>query len=144
MGLQVNCQTTLKNIKTVQFVKIGGDTMIQMSLDDAKIILNGLVKSEYNDSLLRIYEKRDSLNGNVIKLQKDEITLLSAKIDNQSKMIENFKGVMNNKDAQLFISKQIIDQQKREIKKQKRIKKLSLVANVVLPIVAVFAILGIN
>lgn len=140
----MNCQTTLKNIKTVQFVKIGNDTMIQIPLDDAKIILNGLVKSEYNDSLLIAYEKRDSLNGNVIKLQKDEIILLSTKIDNQTKMIENFKGVMNNKDAQLFVSKQIIDQQKREIKKQKRIKKLSLVANVVLPIVSVFAILGIN
>jgi len=144
MGLQMNCQTTSKNIKTVQFVKVNGDTLIQMSLDDAKIVLNGLMRSEISDSLIKAYEIKDSISMNTIKLQDIENTLLKAKSSNQEKIIENYAKIIENKDDELNISKYIVQQQKKEIRKQKIIKKISLVGNVVLPVVTLFTIIGLK
>lgn len=140
----MNCQTTSKNIKTVQFVKVNGDTLIQMSLDDAKIVLNGLMRSEISDSLIKAYEIKDSISMNTIKLQDIENTLLKAKSSNQEKIIENYAKIIENKDDELNISKYIVQQQKKEIRKQKIIKKISLVGNVVLPVVTLFTIIGLK
>ena len=140
----MNCQITSKNIKTVQFVKVNGDTLIQMSLDDAKIVLNGLMRSEISDSLIKAYEIKDSISMNTIKLQDIENTLLKAKSSNQEKIIENYAKIIENKDDELNISKYIVQQQKKEIRKQKIIKKISLVGNVVLPVVTLFTIIGLK
>lgn len=140
----MNCQTTSKNIKTIQFVKVDGDTMIQMSLEDAKIILNGLMRGEVSDSLTKAYEIKDSVSMNTIKLQDIENSLLMAKSSNQEMIIENFTQIIKSKDEELNISNNIIQQQKKEIRKQKIIKKISLVGNVVLPVITLFTIIGLK
>jgi dGTP triphosphohydrolase len=115
-----------------------------MSLDDAKIVLNGLMRSEISDSLIKAYEIKDSISMNTIKLQDIENTLLKAKSSNQEKIIENYAKIIENKDDELNISKYIVQQQKKEIRKQKIIKKISLVGNVVLPVVTLFTIIGLK
>lgn len=140
----MNCQTTSKNIKTVQFVKINGDTLIQMSLEDAKVILNGVLKSEVTDSLLKVYEDRDSLNGSTISLQLSEINLLKNKLKNQDEIINNYEEIVKLKEGEIEISKHIIEKQKKEIRKQKVIKTIALIGDVALPVATVFIILGMK
>lgn len=140
----MNCQITSKSTKTIQFVKINGDTLIQMSLEDAKVILNGILKSEITDSLLKVYEDRDSLNGSTIILQLSEINLLKNKVKNQEEMINNYEEMVKLKEGEIEISKYIIEKQKKEIRKQKFIKTLALIGDVALPVITLFVILGLK
>ena len=72
-------------------INSNGDTLVIMHLEDARIILNDLLEYEIADSLLTVYKEKDSLNTNTISLQKDVITKLTQKSQNQELQLENFQ-----------------------------------------------------
>ena len=55
MALQMNCQTMSKSVEGIKYIKVNGDTLIQMSLEDAKIILKGVLDGEIADSMISVY-----------------------------------------------------------------------------------------
>jgi hypothetical protein len=144
MALQVDCQTTSKSIERIKYVKINGDTFIQMSLEDAKVILKGVLDSEIADSLINIYTFRDSVNSGIISMQIEEIRLLQEKSSNQQMLSNNLNEMLKNKNSEVDVLNKIIADQKKEIRKQKVIKTLALIGDVALPVITLFVILGLK
>ena len=138
MALQVDCQTTSKSIERIKYVKINGDTFIQMSLEDAKVILKGVLDSEIADSLINIYTFRDSVNSGIISMQIEEIRLLQEKSSNQEMLSNNLEEILDNKDSEVALLNKIIIDQKKQIRKQKFIKTLALIGDVALPVITLF------
>ena len=115
-------------------VNLKGDTVIQMSLADAKIILVTVFDKQIADSIIAVYETRDSLNSSTITLLKSEVDLLKDKVGNLNTMISNDTKIIVNKDSEITLLNQTIKDQKSEIRKQKVLKILGFTAAVVLPI----------
>ena len=132
MGLQVHSQNTLTRVQAL--VNSNGDTLIQLSLSDAKIILTDVLSKSYSDSLISIYSIRDSIHNNIIILQKEEISLINEKFNNQKTITENLNQILTNKDKEIELLNDTIKKQKKEIRKQKFLKVLGFTAAVVLPI----------
>ena len=78
----MSSQPTSKDIGRVQALEINGDTLIQMHLLDAKIVLKGVLDGEVADSLLTIFMLRDSINNSIIQIQVSQIKLLQEKSKN--------------------------------------------------------------
>lgn len=132
MVLQANSQTISPRVQAI--VDSKGDTLIQMSLADAKIVLTDVLSKQYADSLIAVYEQRDSVQNNSIVLQREEIVLLNEKLDNQNSIIDNLNQVLENKDKEIALLNETIKKQKKEIRKQKFLKVVGFTAAVVLPI----------
>jgi|TARA_R100000664_G_C2731387_1_gene121861 hypothetical protein len=112
-----------------------------MHLEDARIILNDLLEYEIADSLLTVYKEKDSLNTNTISLQKDVITKLTQKSQNQELQLENFQTLLDNSNKVIAYKNDTIDQQKKEIRKQKFQKILGFSGSILLPILTLLALL---
>jgi len=135
MKLQANSQTistTESRVKT--FVNQYGDTLVQMCYKDARTLLKDVLEYQYTDSLLGTYKDRDSLNTKTIALQKETIVKLSIKEVNYENIIDNLKNISENKDNEINLQLDIIKQQKKEIRKQKFYKSVSIVVAITLPI----------
>jgi len=138
-------QNTLTEKNRVQvIVNEKGDTLIQMSLDDAKIILTSLIEKDITDSILAQYIVKDSINTNIILIQSSKIYFLNEKINNLESIIENCKTILYNKDSEIAIMNEIMKKQQKEIKKQKRLKIIGFISAAVLPIVTLFTIMGLK
>ena len=111
-----------------------GDTLLQIPIEDAKIILTDLLQKEYADSMLIVYSLRDDLNKSTISLQLSEIKLLQEKCKNQELLSDNLNKIITNKDTEIVYLNDTIKKQKKEIRKQKFLKILGFTAAVVLPI----------
>lgn len=136
MTLPILSQTISKGeVKTI--VDDGGDTLVIMNLEDAKIILNDLLEYEIADSLLTVYKEKDSLNTQTITLQKEVIFKLMEKSDNQSDQIKNFQKLIDNKNEELGHKDDTLKQYKKELRKQKLLKFLGFGGSVILPIIAI-------
>lgn len=134
MVLQTHSQTILKpRVQTL--VNSKGDTLIQMSLSDAKIVLVDILQKQVADSIICEYEKKDSLQNKTIYLQLDEIRLLQNKLSNEKLMVGNLNTIINDKNTEIEILNNTIKKQKREIFKQKVQKIIGFTAAVVLPII---------
>lgn len=135
MKLQANSQTistTESRVKT--FVNQHGDTLVQMCYKDARTLLKDVLEYQYTDSLLGTYKDRDSLNTKTITLQKETIVKLSIKEVNYENIIDNLKNINENKGNEINLQLDIIKQQKKEIRKQKFYKSVSIVVAITLPI----------
>ncbi len=142
MALPARSQNTLKEQERVQAViNEYGDTVIQMSLSDAKLILKVVLEKEINDSLLSVYTVVDSLNKNKISLLVNKIEALQLEKQNLTEMVSNLNAVLKNKDAETQILNDIIKKQKKEIRKQKIIKIVALVGDVVLPVATLLTVI---
>ncbi len=141
MALQSHSQTTSTEERVTSFINEQGDTMVVMAYEDAKLLLRDVLYYEYVDSLYHEYKERDSLNTNTIAMQKNILDAYAQKITNIEEINENIKTVIANKDGELLLKDDIIKQQKKEIRKQKRLKILGYIGSVVLPIVVVILIL---
>ena len=140
MVLPAVSQTTSKGeIKTI--VNQKGDTLVIMHLNDAKKILTDLLQCEVTDSLLTVYVERDSLNSEKIILKDNLIEKLNLQNENYKKIVSNLETVINNKDEIIVFKDRTIDQQKKEIKKQKFLKKLGFVGCVLLPVITLIIVL---
>ena len=122
-------------------INSNGDTLVIMHLEDARIILNDLLEYEIADSLLTVYKEKDSLNTNTILLQKDVITKLTQKSQNQELQLENFQTLLDNSNKVIAYKNDTIDQQKKEIRKQKFQKILGFSGSIILPILTLLALL---
>ena len=122
-------------------INSNGDTLVIMHLEDARIILNDLLEYEIADSLLTVYKEKDSLNTNTISLQKDVITILTQKSQNQELQLENFQTLLDNSNKVIAYKNDTIDQQKKEIRKQKFQKILGFSGSILLPILTLLALL---
>jgi gamma-glutamyl phosphate reductase len=140
MVLPAVSQTISKGeIKTI--VNQKGDTLVIMHLNDAKKILTDLLQCEVTDSLLTVYVERDSLNSEKIILKDNLIEKLNLQNENYKKIVSNLETVINNKDEIIVFKDRTIDQQKKEIKKQKFLKKLGFVGCVLLPVITLIIVL---
>jgi signal recognition particle GTPase len=110
-----------------------GDTTIEMSLADAKIILIAILEKDVADSIINNYVIMDSLKSHTIELQLEEIKILQHKSANQENLAENLRLLLDNKDSELKIYEDIIKRLKREVRKQKTLKIIGFVGSVVLP-----------
>jgi hypothetical protein len=137
MTLQMNSQPTSKDIGRVRALEINGDTLIQMHLLDAKTVLKGVLDGEIADSLLNIFMVRDSINSEIIQMQVSQIRLLQEKSKNQAQLNDNLNTIIKNKDLEITKLNAIIVEQKKQIKKERFVKKLSLIGNVVIPAVLI-------
>jgi len=137
----MNSQNTLPDTRLIQTVVIKGDTLIQMRLPDAKFILQGVLEKEITDSLLIVLMTKDTINTSIIEIQISQIRLLQEKSNNQDKLNKNLNSIIENKDLEIKELNDLISKQKKQIRKEKFIKKLSLAGNIVLPIVTLFIVL---
>ena len=140
MILPIHSQTISRG-EIKEIINSNGDTLVIMHLEDARIILNDLLEYEIADSLLAVYKEQDSLNKETITLQKDIIFKLVEKSENQQYQIENFKEVLDNKNAELNMREDTIKQQKKEIRKQKLLKLAGFTTSIILPILTLIAVL---
>ena len=122
-------------------INSNGDTLVIMHLEDARIILNDLLEYEIADSLLTVYKEKDSLNTNTISLQKDVITKLTQKSQNQELQLENFQTLLDNSNKVIAYKNDTIDQQNKEIRKQKFQKILGFSGSILLPILTLLVLL---
>tara|TARA_R110001592_G_scaffold124178_2_gene332889 strand:- start:20 stop:358 length:339 start_codon:yes stop_codon:yes gene_type:complete len=105
-----------------------------MCYKDARTLLKDVLEYQYTDSLLGTYKDRDSLNTKTITLQKETIVKLSIKEVNYENIIDNLKNINENKGNEINLQLDIIKQQKKEIRKQKFYKSVSIVVAITLPI----------
>ena len=143
MGLQGNCQSisTEEPNRITTYITERGDTMVSMSIEDAKTLLEDVLNYEYSDSLLTVYKERDSLNTKTITLQKEVLMKISQEKLNLEQINNNLEEVIKNKDKELKLKENTIEEQKKEIKKQKTFKIFGLSGSVILPIITVLLIL---
>jgi len=140
MVLPAISQTTLNGtIESV--VNKDGDTLVIMSLSDAKLILSDLLEYEITDSLLNVYVERDSLNSEKIILKDSIIEKLNLQNKNKDEIIKNLNDIVINKIKEIEYKDLTIEDQKKEIKKQRNLKRLGLVGSVVLPILTLILLL---
>jgi ADP-dependent phosphofructokinase/glucokinase len=128
---------TISTPRVQTIVNAKGDTLIQMSLADAKIILVTVFDKQIADSLIDVYERRDSLSTSSITLLKSDVDKLRTKNNNLEKMILNDTSIIANKDTEINLHLETIKQQKKEIRKQKVLKVIGWTAAVVLPITTI-------
>jgi len=143
MALQAKSQSTLteETNRVFTYVNEFGDTMVSMSIVDAKTLLEDVLHYEYADSLLNVYIDKDSLNNKRFEIQKTTILKLTQLNTNQSEIIDNLGEVVKNKDSENNLKDDIIKQQDKEIKKQKILKKFGFGGSIVLPIIVLILLL---
>jgi hypothetical protein len=138
---QLHSQTTSKTELRVQtIVNTNGDTLIQMSLADAKILLNDVLDKQVADSLINFYISREKEFSTTINLQKKEILDLSSKNVNLTKIMLDDSTILINKDSEITSLNETINKQKKEIRKQKFLKIIGFSAAIILPILVVISI----
>lgn len=140
MGSQLSSQTILPDTNSVVCQIVGSDTLIAMHLDDAKIVLKGVLDGEVADSLVKVMEERDKVNNGIIQLQVKEIKILQEQSTNKDKQRANLELIIKNKTTEIATLNKIINEQRKEIRRQKIIKTISLIGNVVLPVVTLIYI----
>jgi uncharacterized protein (DUF3084 family) len=131
----MHSQPISKNKPRVQtLITPQGDTLVQFHIKDAKKLLADVLDKKIVDSLVNVYMQRDAINKNTIDLQVSQIKLLQQKSVNQEQQIANLDKIIANKDEEVAILNNVVEEQKKEIRKQKRLKTLGFVGSVVLPI----------
>jgi hypothetical protein len=135
MALPLHSQITLKEQRVQTVINLKGDTLVQMRIDDAKFILAELLDKEIVDSLVNVYMVRDAVNKSTIQLHLKEIKLLQQKSVNYEQQVFNLEKMIANKDEELVMVNNMFEQQKKETRKQKNLKKLGFIGTVVLPII---------
>ena len=111
-----------------------GDTVLQMTLLDAKIILNDLMEKQIADSLIFEYVAMDSAKNLSISLLKKDVDYLTTKVYNLNQIITNNGISITNKDTEIGLLNGEITKLKKEVRKQKFLKIIGYTGSVVLPI----------
>lgn len=141
MTLSAVSQTTSVDVKPKISTK--GDTLIiKMHVEDARLILGDLLDYEHVDSLLTIYQEKDSINLEIINKKEIVINAQNDKIDNYKISIDNYKKIIDNKDSEISIFLTLIKDLEKDIKKLTRQKKLAIIGAITGPIITVI-IMGI-
>jgi hypothetical protein len=135
MGQQMHSQSISKiepRVKPV--VNTKGDTLIQLKLSDAKIILKDVLAKEVCDSTVAEYIQLDNLRSGTIALQNFKISTLESKFNNCDTMLNNLQIVVKNKNTEITFLNETIKKQNKEILKQKFFKIIGFSAAILIPI----------
>lgn len=119
------------------FVNTNGDTLIEMTLADARVVLIDLLEKQTADSIINVYEKRDSLSISTIMLQKKEMLLLQQKAINNGMVVTDLNDIISNKNKEIVLLNDVIKQQKKQLFKQRVLKVIGFSAAVILPILVI-------
>lgn len=119
-------------VKTV--INTKGDTLIQLKLSDAKIMLKDVLAKEVCDSTVAEYIQLDNLRSGTIALQNYKIVTLETKVNNSDIIIGNLETVVKNKDTEIGLLNGIIKKQGREIFKQKFFKFMGFGIAILIPV----------
>jgi len=111
-----------------------GDTLIQLKLSDAKILLKDVLEKQVCDTTVAKLTELDNLRGVTIGLQQDKITTLETKFTNCNTIVGNLETVVKNKDTELSLLNDIIKKQDRVILKQKMFKFMGFGVAIIVPI----------
>ena len=111
-----------------------GDTLIQLKVSDAKILLKDVLEKKLCDSTVAEYIQLDNLRSGTIALQQDKITTLETKFSNCNTMVGNLETVVKNKDTEIGLLNDIIKKQDRVILKQKMFKFMGFGVAIIVPI----------
>ena len=140
----VSQNTLTKTSRVETIINEKGDTLIQMSLSDAKIILTTILEKEIADSIIKVYESINDSKDKYITLQVNYIKTLQAKSDNQELQIKHLNEILLNKEVELTLSEDIIKNLKKEVRKQKILKIVGFIGSVALPIIVLGVTLGVQ
>ncbi len=130
----MHSQNTLKTEPRVTVVNTKTDTLIQVKVNDAKILLKDVLDKVVCDEMVVKLNDLDSLRIETILYQTNKIEVLENKISNQAMMVGNLEAVLQNKDTELALLNDIIKKQSREINKQKVFKIAGFSLALALPI----------
>jgi hypothetical protein len=115
-------------------VNTKGDTLIQIKLSDAKILLEDVLEKKNCDSTVARYIQLDSLRTTTIALQKDKIETLETKFSNCNSMVVNLETVVKNKNTEIKLLNGIVKKQNREILRQKMFKFVGFGVAILIPV----------
>lgn len=115
-------------------VNTKGDTLIQIKLSDAKILLEDVLEKKNCDSTVARYIQLDSLRTTTIALQKDKIETLEIKFSNCNSMVVNLETVVKNKNTEIKLLNGIVKKQNREILRQKMFKFVGFGVAILIPV----------
>lgn len=136
---QGHTQTTSKEGK-VRTIVSNGDTLIVMSVADAKKILIDVLDYEILDSLYQEYKFKDSLNTKRLGMKDSIIVKLNKQIILKDEIISNKDTIIENNKKTVELKDSLLETKDKEIKKQKRLKSLGFIGCVVLPILVLFGL----
>ena len=115
-------------------VNAKGDTLIQLKLSDAKILLQDVLEKKVCDSTVAKYIELDSLKSSTIALQNDKIEILETKFSNCNTMVGKLETVVKNKNTELKILNSIINKQNKDILRQKFYKFVGFGVAILIPV----------
>lgn len=130
--LSQTTSTPEQRVKTV--INAKGDTLIEMSISDAKIVFDDVLEKRVSDSLISVLSVRDSIFSTTIILQVAEMKLIQQKYSNETLMVTDLNLVLSNKDKEIADLNDVVKKQKKEIRKQKILKIIGFTGSVALPI----------
>ena len=130
----IKTTTAQKITKTQTIVSVSGDTLIEIPLADAKVILSTILQKEISDTIISKYIKQDTIQTNTILLLKKEVDLYKIKVSNLEYINTASFNIISNKDQEIAIGNETIKKQKKEIIKQKTLKITGFTTTIVLPI----------
>jgi hypothetical protein len=137
MMLQAHSQTLSKVPRVKTIVGQNGDTLIQMNIKDAKVILTAIKEKQVNDELLDAYIKRDSNQTKLITVKDSIIKTLQGVVINNAAMISDAEKINQNQKKENSSLKLTIEEKNTEINKQKALKNLGFLGCIILPFLTV-------
>jgi hypothetical protein len=131
----MHSQNILKvNPRVTSVVTVKGDTVIQLKLADAKIILKDVLEKQVCDTMVAKMTQLDGFRLTTINLQQDKITTLETKFGNCNTMVGNLETVVKNKNTEIGLLNDVIKKQGREILKQKVFKFMGFGIAILIPV----------
>ena len=118
-----------------------GDTLVQTTLRDTKIILADLLDKENCDSLVYRYDRLNKLNKKTIDLQINKITTLEQKYKDEHLISTNCETMVGNKTKELELLNDTIKKQNTKILKLKLFKIIGIPAIIAVPILTTLLML---
>lgn len=133
MALPALSQTTSKGLRAE--IRSKDTVALIMHIEDARLMLADLLDYEIVDSLLTVYQEKDSINMLIINEKDVIIEAQSAQIDNYKLKSDNYEQIIRNKNTELGIMLAEIEELKKEVKKERNKKRFAIICAVAGPIV---------
>ena len=130
----MNSQNTLKEEPRVTVVNTKKDTLIQVKVADAKIILKDVLDKEVCDEMVVKLNDLDSLRIETILNQTNKIEVIEEKLANETTMVINLEKVVENNKVETALLNDTIKKQNREILRQKTFKILNFSIAIAIPL----------
>lgn len=132
----VTLSAVSQTTSNVVVTDIKGDTVtLKMHMNDARTILADLLDYEKVDSLLTLYQEKDSVNMEIIAKKDIIIVSQNEQIENYKIQISNSEQIVRNKDSEIGILLARIKELEKDVKKQRRQKRFAIAGAVVGPVV---------